>query len=54
MQEEVSHGPHPETIGPPAEPEGPLELDDEFLDVFLPDDEPDRLPEAGDFWIDHD
>jgi len=29
----------------------PLELEDDFLDVFLPDEEQEPLPERGDFWI---
>ena len=43
----------PEQEYPPEE-EGLVsmgELDDELLDVFLPDDEQERLPERGDFWI---
>jgi len=32
----------------------PLELDDDRWDVFLPDCEPDPLPEPSDFWIEFD
>jgi len=30
------------------------DFSEDFLDVFLPDDEPERLPEKGDFWIERD
>ncbi len=46
---------------PPKEPSDfellepcPPELEDDFLDVFLPDDEHEPLPEQGDFWIEID
>ncbi len=51
---------------PPLEPDIPgltepdprelsqQQLDDDFLDVFLPDDEAETLPEWGDFWIEID
>jgi len=31
-----------------------LDLDDQYLDALLLDDEYDPAPEAGDFWIDCD
>ncbi len=40
----------------PSEEEGPYtldELDDKLLDVFLPDEEQETLPEQGDFWIEN-
>jgi hypothetical protein len=32
----------------------PLEFDDDPWEAFLPDDQPDPLPEPGDFWIESD
>lgn len=32
----------------------PLDFDDDTWEAFLPDDQPDPLPEPGDFWIETD
>jgi len=34
--------------------DAPLELDSDYWDALLPDDDYEPLPEYGDFWIDDD
>ncbi len=55
------HGQNPLRSDPsprePLDPDvpTPLEIDDDHLDIFLPDDDQlDPLPEPGDFWIEFD
>ena len=38
----------------PNQPDFNQDFDADFLDVFLPDDDPEPLPECGDFWIERD
>ncbi len=52
MPQEPRHEiPDPEDFRDDWEARTPLELEDERWDVFLPDGEPDPLPDSGDFWI---
>jgi len=44
----------PENLHDDWDDPAPLELDDDRWDVFLPDYEPDPLPEPSDFWIEFD
>jgi hypothetical protein len=44
---------------PPYEPDeldddAPLELDDEYWEAFVPDDDYEPLPDHGDFWTNDD
>lgn len=48
--EEPQRGPEPEEIDDDA----PLELDDDYWDALLPDDDYEPFPEYGDFWTDVD
>ena len=36
---------------PDPEPAGPVEIADEILEAFLPDDDLEPLPEPEDFWL---
>lgn len=44
----------PDAPDPDFDDDGPLELDDEAWEVFIPDDDYEPLPEYGDFWTDDD
>jgi hypothetical protein len=48
--EEPEYRPEPHEI----DDDSPLELDDDYWDVLLPDDDYEPLPEYGDFWANED
>ena len=45
-EEEPAYRPHPQELDDDA----PLELDDEYWEALIPDDDYEPLPEYGDFW----
>jgi hypothetical protein len=45
-EEEPAFRPDPQEL----DDDSPLELDDEFWDALVPDDDYEPLPEYGDFW----
>jgi len=51
QQEPLQNLPNPHDFPNDWEQRTPLELEDDRWDVFLPDGDPEPLPDSGDFWI---